>query len=153
MAAGPVVCTTTLEAPDLSSEVMEPVEVTTCAPVETTSELVQRRLYSWTAPYERGVDLVHQMTDLFGIAVAGEGGTQVMGLGFPDQTIIWDAAASSSTTRALLEEQSPALPLRTQDLTNGFDSSLALESIDSEQTMDPTPVFDEPDLAPLQPLW
>jgi len=153
MAAGPVICTTTLEAPDLSSEVMEPVEVTTCAPVETTSELVQRRFYSWTAPYERGVDLVHQMTDLFGIAVAGEGGTQVMGLGFPDQTIIWDAAASSSTTRALLEEQSPALPLRTQDLTNGFDSSLALESIDSEQTMDPTPVFDEPDLAPLQPLW
>ena len=59
MAAGPVVCTTTLEAPDLSSEVMEPVEVTTCAPVETTSELVQRRSYTWTAPYERGVDLVH----------------------------------------------------------------------------------------------
>ena len=125
-------CATTLEAPELSSAATEPVEVTTCAAVETTSELMERRLYTWTAPSERGVDLVHQITDLFGIAVAGEGGTQVMGLGFPDQTIIWDAAATSSTTRALLEEQSPALPLRTQDLANGFDSSLALESIGSE---------------------
>ena len=146
-------CTTTLEAPELSSAATEPVEVTTCAPVETTSELVERRLYTWTAPYERGVDLVHQITDLFGIAVAGEGGTQVMGLGFPDQTIIWDAAATSSTTRALLEEQSPALPLRTQDLANGFDSSLALESIGSEKTQQSKPEFLEIDNAALQPLW
>ena len=153
VAAGPVMCTTTLEAPELSSAATEPVEVTTCAPVETTSELVERRFYTWTAPYERGVDLVHQITDLFGIAVAGEGGTQVMGLGFPDQTIIWDAAATSSTTRALLEEQGPALPLRTQDLTNGFDSSLALESLGSEQTLQSKPEFVEIDNAALQPLW
>ena len=146
-------CTTTLEAPELSSAATEPVEVTTCAPVETTSEMVERRLYTWTAPYERGVDLVHQITDLFGIAVAGEGGTQVMGLGFPDQTIIWDAAATSSTTRALLEEQSPALPLRTQDLANGFDRSLALESIGSEKTQQSKPEFVEIDNAALQPLW
>ena len=146
-------CTTTLEAPELSAAATESVEVTTCAPVETTSELVERRLYTWTAHYERGVDLVHQITDLFGIAVAGEGGTQVMGLGFPDQTIIWDAAATSSTTRALLEEQGPALPLRTQDLTNGFDSSLALESLGSEQTLQSKPEFVEIDNAALQPLW
>ena len=153
VAAGPVMCTTTLEAPELSSAATEPVEVTPCAPVETTSELVERRLYRWTAPYERGVDLLHQITDLFGIAVAGEGGTQVMGLGCPDQTIIWDAAATSSTTRALLEEQGPALPLRTQDLTNGFDSSLALESLGSEQTLQSKPEFVEIDNAALQPLW
>ena len=153
VAAGPVMCTTTLEAPELSSAATEPVEVTTCAAVETTSELMERRLYTWTAPYERGVDLVHQITDLFGIAVAGEGGTQVMGLGFPDQTIIWDAAATSSTTRALLEEQGPALPLRTQDLTNGFDSSLALESLGSEQTLQSKPEFVVIDNAALQPLW
>ena len=79
-------CATTLEAPELSSAATAPVEVTTCAAVETTSELMERRLYTWTAPYERGVDLVHQITDLFGIAGAGEGGTQVMGPGFPDQT-------------------------------------------------------------------
>ena len=129
------------------------MEVTTCAPVNTTSELVERRFYTWTYPYERGVDLVHQITDLFGIAIAGEGGTRLMGLGFPDQTIIWDAAAISSTTRALLEEQSPARPLRTQDLANGFDSSLALESIEPEQPMQPKPEFVESDIAPLQPLW
>ena len=76
-----------------------------------------------------------------------------MGLGFPDQTIIWDAAATSSTTRALLEEQGPALPLRTQDLTNGFDSSLALESLGSEQTLQSKPEFVEIDNAALQPLW
>ena len=146
-------CTTTLEAPELSSAATAPVEVTTCAAVETTSELMERRLYTWTAPYERGVDLVHQITDLFGIAVAGEGGTQVMGLGFPDQTIIWDAAATSSTTRALLEEQGPALPLRTQDLINGFDSSLAMESLGSEQTLQSQPEFVEIDNAALQPLW
>ena len=146
-------CTTTLEAPELSSAATEPVEVSTCAPVETSSELVERRLYTWTAPYERGVDLVHQITDLFGIAVAGEGGTQLMGLGFPDQTIIWDAAATSSTTRALLEEQSSALPLRTQDLANGFDRSLALESIGSEKTQQSKPEFLEIDNAALQPLW
>jgi hypothetical protein len=146
-------CTTTLEAPELSSAATEPVEVTTCAAVETTSELVERRLYTWTAPYERGVDLVHQITDLFGIAIAGEGGSQVMGLGFPDQTIIWDAAATSSTTRALLEEQSSALPLRTQDLANGFDRSLALESIGSEKTQQSKPEFLEIDNAALQPLW
>ena len=50
---------TTLEAPDRSSEVTELVEVTTCAPVDSTSELVERRLYTWNSPYERGVDLVH----------------------------------------------------------------------------------------------
>ena len=146
-------CTTTLEAPELSSAATEPVEVTTCAAVETTSELMERRLYTWTAPYERGVDLVHQITDLFGIAVAGEGGSQVMGLGFPDQTIIWDAAATSSTTRALLEEQSSALPLRTQDLANGYDRSLALEIIGSEKTQQSKPEFLEIDNAALQPLW
>ena len=96
---------------------------------------------------------MHQITDLFGIAVAGEGGTQVMGLGFPDQTLIWDAAASSSNIQALLEEQSPVSPSRTQDLSNGFNSSLALESVDLDQTLDPDPVIDEPDVAPLQPLW
>ena len=31
-----------------------------------------------------------------------------MGLGFPDQTIIWDGSAVENTTNALLEEQ--ALP-------------------------------------------
>merc|ERR1711991_1280875 len=87
VAAGPVVCTTTLEAPDPSASAMAPVEVTVCGPVERTAELIERRFFTWTSPYERGVDLVHQITDLFGIAVAGENGNSLMGFGFPDQTV------------------------------------------------------------------
>ena len=73
---------------------------------------------------------MHQLTDLVGIAVGGTDGTRLMGLGFPDQTVIWDAAAVGATIQALIEEQSPALPLRTSDLANGFGSSLAIEASD-----------------------
>jgi len=135
VAAGPVVCRTSLEAPEPLARDLMPVEVTRCAPVERTFELMQRRFFTWTAPYERGVDLVHQFTDLFGLAVAGDSGTRLMGFGFPDQTVIWDATAVGATTRALMEEQSPSMPLRTRDLDNGFGSSLASE------------------VSPTQPLW
>ena len=143
--AGPVVCTTTLEASQ--SGTIAPVEVTTCEPTERTSELIERRFFTWTAPYDRGVDLVHQVTDLFGIALAGANGTQLMGLGFPDQTVTWDSLALSATTNAWLEEQAPALPMRTGDLQNGFDSSLALET----STRDQSPMTH--DVAPVQALW
>ena len=147
VSAGPVVCTTTFEAPPANENAGPPVEVTTCAPVETANELIERRFFTWTAPYDRGVDVVHQITDLFGIALAGEGGTQVMGLGFPDQTIIWDAAAIGSTTRALLEEQGHVVPWRTRDLSNGFDSSLSMQVTESDQ------VSDADSFTPIQPLW
>ena len=135
VAAGPVVCTTSLEAPEPTAPNLSPVEVTRCGVVERTSELIERRFFTWTAPYERGVDLVHQFTDLLGLAVAGDNGTRLMGFGFPDQTVIWDATAVGATTRALIEEQSPAMPLRTRDLASGFGSSLAAE------------------VSPAQPLW
>ena len=45
--AGPVVCTTTFEAPPANENAGRPVEVTTCAPVETADELIERRLYTW----------------------------------------------------------------------------------------------------------
>ena len=126
--AGPVVCTTTLEASDSSAgSALVPVEVTTCGPTETTSALLNRRMYTWTAPFVRGIDLTHQITDLLGIAVAGTSGNQLMGLGFPDQTIVWDAAAIENTVGALIEEQSPPNAWRTQDLSNGFGSSLSME--------------------------
>ena len=147
VSAGPVVCTTTFEAPPANDNAGPPVEVTTCAAVETADELIERRFFTWTAPYDRGVDVVHQITDLFGIALAGEGGTQVMGLGFPDQTIIWDAAAIGSTTRALLEEQGHVVPWRTRDLSNGFDSSLSMQVTESDQ------VSDADSFTPIQPLW
>ena len=131
----PVVCTTTLEAPGpseshqftrrgLSKSLMGPVEVTNCGP-ESTTNLVENRFYSWTAPYARGVDVFHQLTDLLGIAVAGKQGNRLMGFGFSDQTISWDGSALQNTYEVLLEQQSSALLWRTVDISSGFDSSLA----------------------------
>jgi hypothetical protein len=120
--AGPVVCTTTLEAPVATAA---PVEITRCGRVQTVPELVTRRFYSYTAPYERVVSLTNQITDFFGIAMGGGDGSRVMGLGFPDQTIVWDGLALQNTTAVLMEAQSSPLPLRTGDINPCFTSSLA----------------------------
>ena len=119
--ANPVICETTLEASagsgSSSGEVLAPVEVSRCGPVYTTQSMVSDRFYSWTAPFARGVDVVHQITDLLGIAVAGPQGNRLMGLGFPDQTIVWDGSALQSTYQVLLEEQNSAIPWRTVDIS------------------------------------
>jgi hypothetical protein len=120
--AGPVVCTTTLEAPVANAA---PVEMTRCGRVQTVPELMTRRFYSYTAPFERGVSLTNQVTDLLGIAMGGGDGSRVMGLGFPDQTIVWDGLAVQNTTAVLMEAQSSPLPLRTGDSSPCFSSSLA----------------------------
>jgi hypothetical protein len=120
--AGPVLCTTTLEAPIGSSG---PVEVTRCGVVRTIPDLVQRRYFSYRSPFARGVDLTHQITDFFGIAMGGGDGTKVMGFGFPDQAIVWDGSAVENTTNVLLEEQHDPIPLRTADLPSCYNSSLA----------------------------
>ena len=61
--AGPLVCTTSVEAP-MPGGGGAPVEVTVCHPMETTSELINRRFYAWTSPLTRGVDPLHQLTDV-----------------------------------------------------------------------------------------
>ena len=104
--AGPVVCTTTLEAP---SAVGHPVDVTRCGAVVSTPQVVEQRFFTYTAPFAPGVDLTHQVTDLLGIALGGGGG-KVMGFGFPDQTIVWDGTALQNTYQVLLEQQSDPLP-------------------------------------------
>ena len=149
--ANPVVCVTSLEAPAPSNsagEVLAPVEVSRCSPVKTTDALVTERFYTWTGPFARGVDVMHQITDLLGIAVAGPEGNRVMGFGFPDQTIVWDGSALQSTYQVLLEEQSPAIPWRTVDISNGFTSSLAEEG----QVRMPIE-RDDPPSAPIRALW
>ena len=128
--AGPVVCTTTLEAPLAGSgpagmNGVGPVEVTRCGPVVTTPQLVERRFYTYTSPYARGIDITHQITDILGIAMGGGDGTKVMGFGFPDQTIVWDGSALENTYQVLLDEQSNPMPWRTADVNNGFCQGLA----------------------------
>ena len=145
--AGPLVCTTSVEAPAPGSG-GAPVEVTVCHPTETTSELVNRRFYTWTSPMARGVDSLHQLTDVLGIAVGGIEGNRVMGLGFPDQTLVWDGSALQNTTGALLEAQSPPLPFRTLDIPSGFDGSLAATQFD-EAIPESPPADDFPDVTPL----
>ena len=146
--AGPLVCTTSVEAPP-PDRGFAPVEVTVCHPTETTSELINRRVFTWTSPMARGVDPLHQLTDVLGIAVGSMEGNRVMGLGFPDQTLVWDGSALQNTTGALLEEQSPPLPVRTLDISSGFDSSLA-----ATQSDEAIPGSSAPDDFPdVTPLW
>ncbi len=135
--ARPVVCTTSLEAPTAiqASGPALPVEITRCAPVERTDTMMDRRFYTWTSPFARGVDVIHQVTDLLGIAMAGPEGNRLMGFGFPDQTIIWDGSALQNTTESLLEEQSKPIPWRTVDISSGFDSSLASEEEVTTETV------------------
>ncbi len=123
--AGPVLCTTSIEAPAPAVSASGafssgPVEVTRCGPVTSTAELMQQRFYSYTAPYARGVGVMHQVTDPLGIAVGGSDGTRLMGFGFPDQTVVWDGSAMGNTYQVLLEQQSRPMPWRTSDLNNGF---------------------------------
>lgn len=101
-----------------------PVEVTRCVPVETVPQLMERRAYTWTAPFAPGVDLLHQATSILGIAMGGLDGKRVMGFGFPDQTLVWDGTAIHNTAYALLDLQSRPMPMRTPDLVSVFNTSL-----------------------------
>ena len=147
VAAGPVVCTTSLEAPQAAGA---PVEVTRCGPVVTTPELVERRFYGWTSPYARGIDITHQITDLLGIAMGGGDGTKVMGFGFPDQTIVWDGSALETTTAVLLEQQGRPLPWRTADLSNGFCQGLPKGSCGGTS---PAPRWPQRGSSTIRGLW
>ena len=70
-----------------------------------------------------------------------------MGFGFPDQTLIWDGSALQNTTGTLLEEQSPPLPMRAQDISSGFGSLAATEAIEA---VPDAPTADHfPDVTPL----
>jgi len=146
--AGPVVCTTTLEAPQARQGMQasrRPVELTRCGAVQTTPQLVEQRFYSYTAPFARGVDITHQITDLLGISMGGGDGTKVMGFGFPDQTIVWDGTALENTYQVLLDKQGVLIPWRTSDVGNGFSSSLGSAASFGA----PAPSF----RAPVRGLW
>ncbi len=163
--AGPVVCVSSLEAPlpvkgaaASAFSSLSPVVVTRCGPVVTTPQLVERRAYGWTAPFAQGVDLVHQFTDALGIAVAGRDGSTVMGLGFPDQTLVWDGTAIEATNRVLLEAQSNPMPVRSGDVFNGFCSGLAQGGCGlpmAEASLVPSPRMSglAPTAAPVRGLW
>ena len=122
--AGPVLCTTTLEAPAQAGGA--PREVSRCGPVQTLPELVDRRFFTYTAPYAEGVSMRGQLRELFGIATGSiNRGDAIRAFGFTDPTIVWDGSALQNTTGVLLEARGDLLPWRTADLSNGFNGSLA----------------------------
>ncbi len=125
--AGPVVCTTSIEAPDmdpLRPYGAGPVEMTRCGPVVTVPEVMRSSYYSYRSPFARGVDITHQITDVLGIAMGGVEGNRVMGFGFPDQAIVWDGSAVENTYRYLIQTQHDPTPLRTADLSSPFGTSV-----------------------------
>ncbi|MEB3334553.1 MAG: Occludin/ELL family protein [Cyanobacteriota bacterium] len=129
---GPVLCTTTLEAPLVVPgqplpERGGPREVTRCGVVGTVNDLVEQRYFSYRAPFARGVDISHQVTDLLGLAMGGGNGTRLMGFGFPDQAIIWDGSAVENTARFLMEQQVHLVPRRTADLSSPYTTSVRAE--------------------------
>lgn len=133
--AGPVQCTTSLEAPILPTPSTRaglppaPVEVTRCAPVVTVPELVDRRSYTYSPPFQEGVNISHQIQGALGVSLARDGSGKILAFGFPEQLLIWDASAMSNTTAALMDDQVNAMPTRTHDLTSAYNSSLAFDGL------------------------
>jgi hypothetical protein len=127
--AGPVVCTTTLEAPlagtgNSTRPPSAPVEVTRCGEVQTTAELFEQRAYTWRSTFcPRGQP--HQPDHRHpGHRHGRSPGQPRDGVRLPEQAIVWDSSAIGNTTAALLEEQSAPMPFRDADLPSIFSSSL-----------------------------
>ncbi|KEF41307.1 MAG: Occludin/ELL family protein [Cyanobium sp. CACIAM 14] len=122
--AGPVLCTTTLEAPPAGAPGTGPVEVTRCGVTSSAPEVMERRYYSFSPPFAQGINLMHQITDALGLSIPGRDGGKIVAFGFPDQNIVWDGTAVENTYSVMVTDQSPTMPLRTSDIGNGYGSSL-----------------------------
>jgi hypothetical protein len=73
----------------------------------------------------RGVDITHQITDAPRIAMGGIEGNRFKGFGFPDQAIVWDGSAVETTYRYLIQTQHDPTPVRTDDQSTTFGTSVA----------------------------
>lgn len=118
--AEPLVCTTIFSEDNSGAQVQN-----TCKRIETTYERLEKDLYTWRAPYNSGVGIFQSMNEDVGFAYGGINGTNFAGFGFPEQTILWDAGILQKNVQELLENQTELIPLRTADLPNAFESSLA----------------------------
>jgi hypothetical protein len=148
--AGPVLCTTTLEAPIPGSAGTGPVEVTRCGVTRSAPELMEQRFYSYSAPFAQGVNLLHQITDPLGLSIPGRDGGRIVAFGFPDQNIVWDGTAIENTASVMLTEQSGLMPQRTADITNGFSTSLGAGAATPTYVRPPASTTWTP---PIRGLW
>jgi hypothetical protein len=88
------------------------------------ASVMRSSYYSYRAPFARGVDITHQITDALGISMGGIEGNRFMGFGFPDQAIVWDGSAVETSYRYLIQTQHDPTPVRTADLTSPFATSV-----------------------------
>ena len=124
--AAPLVCTTIYNSTDGGTE----LETSVCKSVETQDLRLEEEIYTWRAPYSSGIGLFQGIAEDLGLAFGGINGTNFVGLGYPEQTIVWDGGIIQKSVQELLELQAEPLPLRTADLPNAFESSLANASFE-----------------------
>jgi len=144
--AAPLVCTTTYNETSNGTK----LESNICQNIETQNERIEHDIYTWRAPYSSGIGLFQGITEDLGLAFGGINGTNFVGIGYPDQTIVWDGGILQKSIEELLELQTEPLPFRTADLPNAFESSLANASF--EETI---PTQPKPNISPMgaHPLW
>lgn len=119
--AAPLVCTTTYNTSGNGTE----IESNICQIIETQNERIEDDIYTWRAPYSSGTGVFQGIADDLGLAFGGINGTNFVGIGYPEQTIVWDGGVLQNSVQELLELQTEPIPLRTADLPNAFESSLA----------------------------
>ncbi|MCB4377914.1 hypothetical protein [Synechococcus sp. MU1650] len=144
--AAPLVCTTTYNSTGGGTA----LETSVCKSIETQNERIGEEIYTWRPPYSSGIGVFQGIAEDLGLAFGGINGTHFVGIGYPDQTIVWDGGILQKSIEELLELQAEPLPLRTADLPNAFESSLANASFD-ESTPNQAPTDDSPMRA--HPLW
>lgn len=144
--AAPLVCTTTYNSTGGGTE----LETSVCKSIETQNDRIGEEIYTWRAPYSSGIGLFQGIAEDLGLAFGGINGTHFVGIGYPEQTIVWDGGILQKSVQELLELQTESLPLRTADLPNAFESSLANASFE-ETLPDKARTYDSAMGA--HPLW
>ena len=144
--ASPLVCTTTYN----NTGVGTVLESSVCKSIESQNERLGEEIYTWRAPYSSGIGLFQGIAEDLGLAFGGINGTHIVGFGYPEQTIGWDGGILQKSVQELLELQAEPLPLRTADLPNAFESSLANASI--EETIPKEPRSYQSPMG-AHPLW
>ena len=144
--AAPLVCTTTYNSTDGGTA----LETSVCKSIETQDERLGEEIYTWRAPYSSGIGLFQGIAEDLGLAFGGINGTHFVGIGYPEQTIVWDGGILQKSVEELLELQAEPLPLRTADLPNAFESSIANASF--EETIPNEPRSYQSPMG-AHPLW
>ena len=131
--AAPLVCTTTYNSTGDGTA----LETSVCKSIESQNERLDEEIYTWRAPYSSGIGLFQGIAEDLGLAFGGINGTHFVGFGYPENTIVWDGGILQKSVQELLELQAEPLSLRTADLPNAFESSLA--NANFEETNPNTP--------------